>query len=85
MASGVQIDKKRVKENPTEELITPHGAEITVTPSRARDLLARPPLRFNDQVERRYVRAGEDPTVTTEAVSKAAPPRTGTRANTEES
>lgn len=83
--SGVRIDNKRVRETPSVALTTPHGAEVVVTPSRARDLLNRPPLRFGDGVARKYVASGEDTTVEVPTVSKAAPPRVGSRANTEES
>lgn len=81
--AGVARDKRREKARADVELITPHGAEITVPATRAEQLLARPPIRFVDNVERRYVRAdsGEDIEVGT-AVTGAQPPRKGDRQNT---
>jgi hypothetical protein len=83
MATGVQRDKQRKKSATFVDLTTPHGAEITVSEERAASLLNRGPVRFNDQVERKYVPAGEDNTVKTEK-SGATPPRTGNRTNTED-
>lgn len=78
---GVRIDKNRVKEAKDTPLVTPHGATIVVTASRAAALLARTPIRFGDGVARSYALPGEDNEVT-EEVSKAAPPRKGDARNT---
>lgn len=83
MATGVQRDKQRKKSPVFVDLTTPHGTEITVSEERAQSLLGRGAVRFNDQVERKYVLAGEDNTVKAEK-SGANPPRTGNRVNTED-
>lgn len=82
---GVRIDKKREKELADTKLITPHGTEVIVTKSRAATLLARPAVRFGDGTARVYASEGEDNEVPETVVSKAPPPRTGSRANTSES
>jgi hypothetical protein len=78
---AVQIDKKRVKETANVDLITPHGTEITVTPTRAQHLLARPALSFGDGVWRKYAPAGEDNVVSKGTQTGAKPPRKGTGEN----
>lgn len=77
---AVQIDKRRVKEQADTPLITPHGAQIVVTASRAAALLARPAIRFNDGIARVYSRPGDD-NVVEETVSGAKAPRTGDKRN----
>lgn len=80
MAIGVRVDKKREKEVADTTIITPHGAEITVTKSRAETLLARPPIRLGDGVARVYARPGESNKVA-DSISVAPPPRRGNREN----
>ncbi len=77
---AVQIDKKRKKETPSVELVTPHGAEITVTPSRAEQLLSRPAITFGDGVFRKYAEAGES-NVVESAKTGATAPRKGSGVN----
>ncbi len=84
MAIGVRIDKKREKELADTTVKTPFGTVITVTKSRAAALVARPPVRFNDQVARSYVVGDEDTDNETPIVSKANPPRRGDRTNSPE-
>jgi hypothetical protein len=76
MAIGVRLDKKREKELKDTTVITPHGAEITVTKSRAAVLLARPAIRFGDGTARTYTLPGTD-NVVPDTTSKAVPPRKG--------
>lgn len=81
---GVRIDKKREREIADTTLVTPHGAEVVVTKSRAAALLARPAVRFGDGSARVYAPAGEDNDVTEATVSKAPPPRRGDARNSPE-
>lgn len=74
-------DKTREKETPTVDLVTPHGAEVTVGAKRAKHLLARPAVRFPDGVQRKYAPLGESNVVADEPTAASAP-RTGTRTNT---
>lgn len=78
---AVQIDRKRQKEAANVDLITPHGTEITVTASRAAQLLKRDPLPFGDGVYRKYAEAGES-NVVEGGISRAAAPRKGSGENT---
>jgi hypothetical protein len=80
-AKGVSVNRKREEKRAEVDLITPHGAQITVDSKRAEGLLARAPITFNDGVSRKYVRAGEDPTVEPQRTGASAP-RKGTGANT---
>lgn len=79
---AVKIDRTRQKEAANVDLITPHGAEITVTQSRANALLARQPLTFADGVWRKYAYAGEDNVVAVGTKTGAQAPRTGSKAST---
>lgn len=81
---GVRTDKRREKELTDTKLVTPHGAEVTVTKSRAAALLARSAIRFGDGAARTYAPVGEDNDVTEPSQSGANPPRKGSRANTPE-
>lgn len=78
--AGVSRTRARKEEARDVELITPHGAEITVSASRAAALLARPPIPFGDHVHRKYARAGES-NVVGAAETAATPPRKGSGAN----
>lgn len=80
-AIGVSINKKREKPRPEVDLVTPHGAQITVSQQRAETLLERPGVRLGDGGLRKYVEAGEDPLVE-ELGSGARAPRAGSRDNT---
>lgn len=80
---AVKIDRSRKREAANVDLITPHGAEITVTKSRADALLARQPLTFADGVYRKYAYAGESNVVEVGATrTGASAPRKGTGAST---
>lgn len=80
---GVRIDKNREKEVTDTVLVTPHGAKVTVTKSRAAALVARGPVRFNDGAARVYAPIGESNDYV-DVPSSAAPPRKGSRTNTPE-
>lgn len=83
---GVQIDKRRKRETRDVELRTPHGGTVTVTPTRAEQLLTRAPIAFGDGTFRRYVEADSDESTEVElsapGVTKAQPPRQGNKENT---
>lgn len=81
---GLSINRRREIAIPDTDLTTPYGTEITVTPARAAQLLARPPIRLADNTLRRYVLSGQNPTVDPEAAETGAkPPRRGDGKNTE--
>lgn len=83
MAIGIRIDKKREKELQDTPITSPHGANLTVTKSRAATLLARPAIRLGDGSARTYKEGhDQDTNEDTGTVSKAVPPRRGDRANT---
>lgn len=83
MAIGVRIDKKRERELKDTAITSPHGANLTVTKSRATALLARPAIRLGDGSARVYKEGhDQDTNETVTEVSKAVPPRRGDRSNT---
>lgn len=80
---AVSVDRKRKRERAEVDLVTPHGTEITVTASRADQLLARDPIGFNDGVFRKYAYAGESNVVEMRPkTTVASAPRKGSGANT---
>lgn len=85
MATGIQRDKRRKDEPRNVELRNPHGGTITVTATRAEQLLKRPPIGFGDGVFRRYVEADSGESVEVElSRTGAKPPRQGSKDNTPE-
>lgn len=79
--AGVSINKKREKPLAEVDILTPHGAVITVSAQRAKTLMARPPLRMGDGVARKYVLDGED-NVVDMGTTAARAPRKGSNENT---
>lgn len=77
---AIQIDRKRKQETRSVVLISPQGAEIEVTPTRAEMLLKRDPIGFNDGTYRKYAVEGESNVV--DFKTSASAPRKGSGANT---
>jgi hypothetical protein len=82
MARGITVNRKREKEARSVDLISPHGTEVTVTPTRAKQLLERPPIPFANGVFRKYAEVGESNVVDMSVRSGATPPRKGSQENT---
>lgn len=80
--TGVSVNRKRERPRAEVDLTTPHGANVTVSAQRAETFLKRPAIRMGDGVLRKYVEGFDQDTEVPAPVTKAQPPRTGTRTNT---
>lgn len=59
MARGVKYGGKRKEEPKIVELVSPTGAHLVVSKSRAENLLSRAEVKFPDGVTRKYRLASE--------------------------